>query len=205
MLKSHSRVVAGAVVCGAVVVAVALVAVLPAAGSPTSPTASPSITESSSQVTPAPSPAKPAALPSKPAATTQTALSSVDIKMVNAEGSALATKAGSVVSVVRGAGTAIWNAVSPDVTTLDTTPEVLAHDFLLVTCTDNVVQAGYRAAPGAKVPVIGAIQMVIDETTGQVLETTRIPKGMTNSFAPADAVAQLGTSTVVALSAASFS
>jgi hypothetical protein len=124
--------------------------------------------------------------------------------MVDAEGSALATTPGSVVDVVRGPGALIWNAVAPDVTTLDTTPEVMTHDFLLVTCTDNVVQAGYRAAPGAKVPVIGEIQMVIDAATGHVLETTRIPKGMTNSFAPSDAVAQLGEPTTVTLSAASF-
>ena len=180
MLKSSSRVIAGAVACGFAAVAVALVAVWPAVGSPTS------------------------ALPTTATRTTQTALSSADINMVDAAGSALATTPGSVVSVVRGPGTAIWNAVSPDVTTLDTTPEVMAHDFLLVTCTDNVAQAGYKGAPGAKVPVIGEIQMVIDETTGHVLETTRITKGMTNSFAPAGALAQLGTPTIVKVSAASF-
>jgi hypothetical protein len=129
-------------------------------------------------------------------------LSAADINLVNAEGSALATKAGSVVSVVRAPGITVWNAVSPGVTTIDTTSDVMSHDFLLVTCTDNVVQAGYHGAPGSKVPVIGEIQMVIDETTGHVLETTRVPQGMTNTFAAG--VSELGTPTAVTLSTASF-
>ena len=181
MVKSHSRIVTGAVACGLAVGAVAFLAVLPAVGSP------------------APAPRR-----SSPGPTASIALSSADLDVVDAEGSALATAPGSVVSVVRGPGTLIWNAVAPGVTTLDTMPKVMAHDFLLVSCTDHVLQTGYRAAPGAEVPVVGEIQMVIDETTGHVLATTRIPKGMTNSFAPADAVAKLGNPTVVMLSAVSF-
>ncbi|NEN06446.1 hypothetical protein G3T36_11245 [Diaminobutyricibacter tongyongensis] len=124
--------------------------------------------------------------------------------MVNAVGRLLATEPGTPVSVVRAPGRAVWDAVSPDVTTLDTTPEAMSHDFLLVTCTENVQQAGFKGAPGAPIPVIGEVQVVIDTATGKVLEITRVAQGHTNSISRVRAVERLGAATTVVLSPASF-
>ncbi|NEN04673.1 hypothetical protein G3T36_02205 [Diaminobutyricibacter tongyongensis] len=133
-----------------------------------------------------------------PAGETQTS------NMVNAVGRLLATKPGTPVSVIRAPGRAVWDAVSPDVTTLDTTLEGMSHDFLLVTCTENVQQAGFKGAPGVPIPVIGEVQVVIDTATGNVLEITRVAQGHTNLISPADAVQRLGAPTIVVLSAAAF-
>lgn len=116
----------------------------------------------------------------------------------------LATKPGSVVRVVRAQGQAVWDAVTPGVHTLDTTPEVMSHDFLLVSCSDNVNQMGYKGAPGIPDPVIGETQVVVDTVTGQVLMEDYVAKGQTNTFAPAHATSSLGTPVTMPLSAASF-
>lgn len=175
MLVIRSKFAAGAVLGLAAATTVTLVLVLPASGSPAS----------SERRTIA------ASIP----------LTQADINTVNSVGSLLATKPGSVVQVVRSSGTAIWNAVAPGVTTDQTTPDVMGHDFLLVTCTDNPTQSGYKA-PRGPIPVIGEVQVVIDEVTGHVLEITRGPKGMADPSA--NAVSNLGTPTTVTLSAASF-
>jgi hypothetical protein len=138
------------------------------------------------------------------AVTSVDGLSSDDVAMVNAVGSRLATKPGTEVSVIRASGVDIWNAVAPDATTVDTEAGVLKHDLLLVTCRQNVEQGDYKGLAGTTPPEIGEIQMVIDTATGNVLEITRIPKGQVSPFAPAGAVASLGTPVQLTLSAASF-
>ena len=177
MLRIDTRVVAGAALGLVALASITLMSVLPASGASTSSMR----TESTSSSTP---------------------LSQTDINNVNSVGSLLAAKPGSNVSVIRAAGTTIWNTVSPGDSSDQTTPAVMAHDFLLVTCTDNPSQAGYKPIRGAA-PAIGEVQVVIDEVTGHVLEITRIPKGIADPSATD--VANLGTPTIVTLSAASFS
>lgn len=132
------------------------------------------------------------------------ALTAADVDMVNAVGPYLSSQPGSVVSVLRGPGADVWNAVSPGASTIDTTPEVLAHNFLLVTCVDHPNQSGWHAAPGTKVPTVVKVQAVIDESTGHVLQIRRVAQSAAVTDSVEAATAKFGTPATMTLSAASF-
>lgn len=174
-MLSQRLAVATAAAASTAVISVTLVSVLPASGTP--------------------------AVSGTKASAVSEALTSADVNTVNSVGTLLAAKSGSVVTVLRAPGRTIWDAVAAGDSTPETTPDVMAHDFLLVTSTENPSQHGYKAL-NHEAPPIGEVQVVLDEVTGRVLEVTRVLQGVTDPSAAA--VANLGTPTSVTLSAASF-
>ena len=132
-----SRTASSSVLAGTVLAAVILTGAPLAAGAAApalsvSPTANPAVTNQS------PDRAVAAVFP---ADETQTA------NMVNAVGRLLATKPGTPVSVIRAPARTVWDAVSPDVTTLDTTPEVQGH-------TNSISPSGAVERLGAPTTVV---------------------------------------------------
>jgi hypothetical protein len=130
-------------------------------------------------------------------------LDASDAALVDAIGARIATKAGTPVRVVRAIGAAAWNALSPDVDNGPSTSQSKHHPALVVSGTANLNSDSRLGDPEDPRPVEdGEIIVVIDATTGAIVETIHIPAGSANPWAAE--LAGLGPSTTVILSEASF-
>lgn len=130
-------------------------------------------------------------------------LDATEVAEVDAVGAMMATKPGTPVEVVRIPGEAAWNALSPDVDNGAQTAEFKSHEAFVVICTTNVKGDGRLGNPADRHPVaVGEIILLIDATTGGVIEKTYISQGSPNPWE--GRLAALGARTTVTLSAASF-
>jgi hypothetical protein len=101
-------------------------------------------------------------------------LRSADVAKVRAAAYLLSTRPGARVSAVRARGSAVWARFFPEVTGPDV-DAVRSHDLLVVRSTDSVPQDLRRTRAGDPYVATAVVSVVIDATTGRVVEITTAP------------------------------
>lgn len=124
------------------------------------------------------------------------ALTTADISKIQAVGYLLSTKAGTQVQVVRASGSDVWASLFPDVNIGPDTNVVESHDMLVVRATTDVPQSSRDQVPGSAPVTIAVVSLVIDATTGRVIETITAPAGVAT---PVDDISVLGQVSYVSL------